>query len=120
MTPASFECYRGLLEPAVDPLGWSAVPLFAYACSEHCQGVLDETTMYDSSKGTYDYQAVLQRTATSLARNSNPSPPESEWGVLVDPQVSCGGREAPPVQQWPLILHSDQTKVKPELEAAFR
>lgn len=120
MTPESFRCYRSLLAPEVDPLGWSALPLFPFACAQHCQGILDETTMYDSSIGAYDYNAVSNRVRLNEARNSNPSVAEHSWGLLMEPRDRCRSRALAPEQAWPMLVHEDQALVRPELEDAVR
>lgn len=120
MTISSFECLRRVLNPQKDPLAWSAVFLFPFLCAGHCQGILDEVTMYDVSRGSYNYRASHQSLARCLKENFDARVPERTYAQLLEPRTHCYGATRAPSQQWPHILHADQLRVIPALEELLK
>lgn len=85
MTPASFRCLRSLVDVEVNPFGYGLDRLFPDKCSEHCLGVLDETTMMDLSQGSFSYDLAGQYQEAYFSKHGYPSDRELVFGPLQEP-----------------------------------
>jgi hypothetical protein len=85
MTPASFQCLRGLIDIDVNPYGYGLDRLFPDRCSEHCLGILDETTMYDTSHGTFSYDDAEKYQDAYFTKHGFPTDSSLVFGPLSEP-----------------------------------
>ena len=114
MTPQSFKCFQALIDADVDPAGWGATQLFPFACSRHCMGILDETTMYDSDVGSYGYGNATRGAISYIRKYSVPEVEETRskaFGLRLDPIQRCQGTAPRHVHQYPFMLHFSQVDV---------
>merc|ERR1711871_386821 len=85
MTADSFRCLQGLIDVRVNPFGYGLDRSFPDRCSEHCLGVLDETTMLDTSQGSFSYEAAEDYQDAYFSKHGFPSDRQIVFGSLQDP-----------------------------------
>lgn len=88
MTPDSFRCLRGLIDVRVNPFGYGLDRLFPDRCSDYCLGVLDETTMLDTSQGSFSYEAAEDYQDAYFSKHGFPSDRQIVFGSLQDPYIN--------------------------------
>lgn len=86
MTPASFNCLRGLVDEKSNPYGYGLDRLYPDRCSDHCLGVLDEITMMDMGQGTFKYDLAEKYQEAYFSKHGFPSNREIIFGPLQDPR----------------------------------
>lgn len=77
MTPGSFRCFRGMIEPDINPRGWGLDRAFVTMCPGHCLGVLDTVTMLDTSKCSYGCEAARAEMQAYTVRHGAPPEPRT-------------------------------------------